>query len=153
MGTRVSLLGKFNGLSLLSMIVLALVIGTVLQARIETRALRGAEQLTNAIGQLTVAPRLTREQLALPLSPQKIAELDRALASVESTDAHFSHVELFASDGRIAYTEDHARIGEPGGSEDFRRALGGTIVSKVERESTTAGGRSTPSSRSTPRCD
>ena len=51
-GTRVSLLGKFNGLSLLSMIVLALVIGTVLQARIETRALRGAEQLTNAIGQL-----------------------------------------------------------------------------------------------------
>ena len=94
MGTHLSLLGKFNALSLLAMVILALVIGTVLHARIEQRALRGAEQLTSAVGQLTVGPRLTREQLARPLSPLKIAELDSALQGVDWTATHFEHVGL-----------------------------------------------------------
>jgi len=45
---------------------------------------------------------LTREQLASPLSPQKIAELDSALNGVDSTAARFEQVKLFAPDGRLA---------------------------------------------------
>jgi diguanylate cyclase (GGDEF)-like protein len=139
MAPRVSLLGKFTGLSLLAMVVLALVIGTVLHARLETRALRNAEQLTGVIGQLTVAPRLTRAELARPLTPTKIAELDRALA-----DTDVLHVKLFAPDGRLAYADRHEMIGELQRTDELRRALAGTIVSDVEREVDDRGERSNP---------
>nr|MBA3820377.1 EAL domain-containing protein [Deltaproteobacteria bacterium] len=77
---------------------------------------------------------MTREQLASPLSPQKIAELDSALNGVDSTAARFEHVKLFAPDGRLAYADERELIGEQGASEDFRRALAGAVVSEVERE-------------------
>ena len=133
MGPRVSLLGKFSALSLLAMLVLALSIGAVLHARMEARALRGAEQLTTMIGQLTIAPRITRAELARPLPPDRHAELDRALAGVSPTGTRLEHVKLFAPDGRLVYADEHERIGELAASDDFRHALGGAIVSEVER--------------------
>jgi len=48
----VSLLGKFCGLSLLATAVLALVVGSTLHQRIETRALRNSE----ATSRLLVRP-------------------------------------------------------------------------------------------------
>ncbi len=126
MGPRVSLLGKFSALSLLAMLVLALSIGTVLHARMETRALRGAEQLTTVIAQLTVAPRITRAELARPLPADLHAELDRALAGVPATGTRIEHVKLFGPDGRIVYADEHERIGELASSDDVRSALGGS---------------------------
>lgn len=61
MGRRVSLLGKFSGLSLLAMVVIGLVMGVVLQNRIEGRALRDAEQLVQVLNSLAVAPNLAPE--------------------------------------------------------------------------------------------
>ena len=52
MAPRVSLLGKFTGLSLLAMVALAFVIGMVLHGRIEARALTNAEQLTGVIAKI-----------------------------------------------------------------------------------------------------
>ena len=144
MGTRLSLLGKFNGLSLLAMITLAFVIGAVLQARIEARALRGAQQLTSVIGQLTVGPQLKSGQLAEPLSAQKIAELDRALEAIEWTGARFDHVHLFAPDGRVVYASNRAHVGEIEASEHLSRALRGTIASNVEHETDDRGGEVEP---------
>jgi diguanylate cyclase (GGDEF)-like protein len=144
MGPRVSLLGKFNGLSLLAMVALALVFGTVLQNRIEARALRSAEQLTGVIGQLSVAPRLTRAQLEGDLPPEKVAELDRALAAVTTSGPSLIHSKVFAPDGRLVYADQHERIGEQGASADFRRALAGTVVSEIERELDDEGERVSP---------
>ena len=133
-GKRVSPLGMFSALSLVAMVTLAFVIGTVLQARLEARALRGAEQLTSVIGQLTVGPQLRSGQLADKLSAQKLAELDRALAAIVWTGARFEHAHLFAPDGRVAYATDRAHIGEREASEHLSRALDGTTASNVERE-------------------
>jgi diguanylate cyclase (GGDEF)-like protein len=130
---RISLLGRFSLLSLLAMLALALAIGTVLHNRIEARELTGAEQLTRVIGQLTVAPRLTRDELAAPLTPERAAELDRALAAVPVDAARLEHVNLFGPDGRIVYSDRRELIGTGGTSDDFRAARAGRVVSDVER--------------------
>jgi hypothetical protein len=142
MTPRLSLLGKFSGLSLVAMLALALIIGTVLQRRIETRALRGAEQLAGVIGHLTVAPLLMRSQLAGTLPPEKIAELDRALAGVSASGVRLRHVKLFAPDGRLVYADEHERIGDQASPADFRSALAGAVVSDVERKRDDSGRRS-----------
>ena len=61
MGQRISLLGKFSGLSLLAMVLLGLTIGFVLQDRIEARALRKAEQLAEVFNRVVVAPNAFKE--------------------------------------------------------------------------------------------
>ena len=60
MPPRLSLLGKFSALSLLAMLALAIAIGTALQERIETRALRDSERLTTVFNSLAVVPNLSR---------------------------------------------------------------------------------------------
>jgi diguanylate cyclase (GGDEF)-like protein len=139
MAPRVSLLGKFTGLSLLAMVALAFVIGTVLHGRIEARALSNAEQLAGVIAKITLAPRLTRAELARPLGDARLAELDQALAG-----AGLQHVKLFAPDGRIAYADDRALIGDREPSADIARALAGAVVSDVERGVDDRGQRSNP---------
>src|SRR5215207_1660059 len=134
MGSRVSLLGKFSGLSLLAMLVLGLVIGTVLHGRIETRALREAERLTQVFSSLAVAPNLTRAQLDEPLSPAARAQLDRALAHVEEARFHLLHAHLFAADGTTVYSDVPERIGDVADGDGFQRARAGDLVSEIERE-------------------
>src|SRR5215204_5654205 len=81
---RPTLLGKFVTLSLLATVVLAVAVASVLHERIEHRALGNAEQLTRVIGELTVAPRLTRQQLRSPLPPETLDALDAAIARVDT---------------------------------------------------------------------
>src|SRR5829696_8029333 len=86
MRPRVSLLGKFSGMSLFAMVLLGLTIGYVLQDRIERRALDGAAQLTEVFNRVTVAPNVTRGDLARPLPPEELRVLDRALAGIGDGD-------------------------------------------------------------------
>ena len=57
------MLGRFSALSLFAMIALGLTIGFVLQARIQARALREAEQLTSVVSGLAIAPDLSSGEL------------------------------------------------------------------------------------------
>ena len=133
MASRLSLLGKFSGLSMLAMLALAITIGTVLHGRIETRALREAERLTEVFGSLAVVPNITPADLERPLSPAKKAQLEAALGRVEDARIHLLHAHLFAADGTTVYSDVSERIGDVVDGEDFKRARAGAVVSDVER--------------------
>ncbi|HZB77875.1 MAG TPA: hypothetical protein VE526_16715, partial [Solirubrobacteraceae bacterium] len=130
---RLSLLGKFVALSLLATVLLAVAVGSVLDERIERRALGNAEQLTRVIGDLTVAPRLSRAQLERPLDPATLHALDAAIARVDTGGGAIREVKLFTPDERIAYADDRSRIGPVRFSDNVWRALDGTVTSNVER--------------------
>ncbi len=134
MGHRFSLLGKFSGLSLLAMVVLGVTVGFVLQDRIEARALRNAEQLTEIFNRVVVAPNLTRADLDGPLPAAQLVMLDRALAGIQGGDVRLDEVNLFAADGTTVYSDDRERIGEVSESNGFATARAGELFSKVERE-------------------
>ena len=133
MGIRLSLLGKFSGLSLIAVVVLAMLIGTVLHARIETRALREAERLTQVFSSLAVAPNITRRDLEKPFSPAEQAEFGEALAQVEHARINLLHAHLFAADGTTVYSDVPERIGDVTDGDEFKRARAGKLVSEVER--------------------
>jgi diguanylate cyclase (GGDEF)-like protein len=134
MAQRFSLLGKFSGLSLLAMVLLAVVIGSVLHARIEARALTKAEELTEVFNRVVVAPNLSRADLAEPLEPEKILVLDRALAGIVDADIRLLHAHLFGANGTTVYSDVRTRIGDVNDGDDFKRARSGELVANVERE-------------------
>ena len=84
MAPRLSLLGKFVVLSLLATVLLAVVVGSALHVRIERRALANAEALTQVIGDLTIAPRLSETQLEADLRAPVLSSLDAAIARVST---------------------------------------------------------------------
>ena len=134
MAPRLSLLAKFSALSLLAVIALAIAIGTVLHGRIETRALRDAERLTQVFTSLAVAPNLKHTDLDAPLTPAKQAELDRALAQIEDARFRLRHAHVFSATGTTVYSDVRSRIGEVVESDGFRSARGGQLFSAIERE-------------------
>jgi diguanylate cyclase (GGDEF)-like protein len=134
MGRQFSLLGRFSALSLIAMVALGFVMGFVLQARIEARALREAEQLTRVSNRLAVASRLTSRDLEGPLEPQQQLALDAALAGIEDERVRLFHAHVFAVDGTTVYSDVRSRIGEVNDGEDFKRARDGALVSEIERE-------------------
>jgi diguanylate cyclase (GGDEF)-like protein len=134
MGRQFSLLGRFSALSLIAMVALGFVMGFVLQARIEARALREAEQLTRVSNRLAVASRLTSRDLEGPLEPQQQLALDAALAGIEDERVRLFHAHVFAADGTTVYSDVRSRIGEVNDGEDFKRARDGALVSEIERE-------------------
>jgi diguanylate cyclase (GGDEF)-like protein len=134
MGQRFSLLGRFSGLSLLAMVLLGLTIGFVLQDRIEARALRHAEELTEVFSRVVVAPNVSRADLDRPLSPETLVVLDRALAGVQDQDTRLLHAHVFGADGTTVYSDDRLRIGKQAAGDEFEAAQAGKLVSEVERE-------------------
>src|SRR5918995_3750690 len=126
---RLSLLGKFVALSLLATVLLAVAVGSVLDERIERRALGNAEQLTRVIGDLTVAPRLSRLQLEGPLRRATLDALDAALARVSTGDGAIRHVKLFTPDGRLVYADDRSAIGPVTLGPSVHRGLEGEVTS------------------------
>jgi len=134
MGGRISLLGKFSGLSLLAMALLALGVGSVLQDRIEARALRSAAELAHAFSSLAVAPNVRRADLGAPLPPEQVVVLDRARAGIQDADLRVLHANVFNTDGTTVYSDDRARVGRRTGGADFERARRGELVAHVEHE-------------------
>jgi diguanylate cyclase (GGDEF)-like protein len=134
MARRVSLLGRFSGLSLVAMVALGLTIGLVLEARIEARALSHAEQLTRVFTSVAVAPQLSSSELDEPIEPTKLLALDDALDEVGDADIRVLHANLFAADGTTFYSDRRTRIGEVEKSDDLERARSGALISEIERE-------------------
>jgi diguanylate cyclase (GGDEF)-like protein len=134
MPPRLSLLGKFSALSLLAMIALALAIGTALQSRIETRALRDSERLTRVFNSLAVVPNVSHSDLDEPLDHAQRARLDAALGRLADARGRLLHAHLFAADGLTVYSDVRSRIGDVVDGDGFKRARAGALVSEVERE-------------------
>ena len=133
---RVSLLGQFSLLSLVLIVALGLVLATVLEDQIERRALANAEQLARVTAQVGVAPRLVARDLTRPMSHLRLAQIDTELQQTGLDDVGLQRVKIFNSSGDLVYSDERKLIGENElSSNKLREALGGGLVSEVQRGS------------------
>ena len=130
---RLSPLSRFSLMSLAVIAALGLAIGITLKRQIEARALARASQLAEVVAELGVRPRLRATDLEAPLSRARIAALDRMLRTfAEQRD--IARLILFDTRGRVAYADDHARIGlDQSDDEEIRAALAGRHTADLEQ--------------------
>jgi diguanylate cyclase (GGDEF)-like protein len=131
---RLSLLGAFSVLSLVLIAAIGVVLGLVLQSRIERRALLHAERLAEVVTRVGVYPHLIPGELhGGSLSADRITELSSLLRGSVIEDARLAHVNLYALDGHVVWSDDPSLVGSDAWTSPmFRRARAGAIVSKVD---------------------
>ena len=127
---RLSPLGKFSLLSLVAVATLSLVIGAVLQARIEEHALRESERMAKLIGEVAIQTKLRPTDLDRPLGYDRLSELDVQLQNRFVDEVGLKRVKLFDARGTIVYSDDPTLIGERPDSEHLRIALGRRMLSQ-----------------------
>ncbi|MEA2134650.1 MAG: hypothetical protein QOC68_2559 [Solirubrobacteraceae bacterium] len=129
-----SLLGQFSLLSLLLIGALGLVLATALEGEIERRALENAEQLAQVTAQVGVAPQLVSRDLTRPMSKLRLSQIDTELRQSGLGSVGLERVKIFNSRAELVYSDDRSLIGTNElHSARVREALGGGLVSKVER--------------------
>jgi diguanylate cyclase (GGDEF)-like protein len=129
-----SLLGQFSLLSLLLIGALGLVLATALEGQIERRALENAEQLAQVTAQVGVAPQLVSRDLTRPMSKLRLSQIDTELRQSGLGSVGLERVKIFNSRAELVYSDDRSLIGTNElHSARVREALGGGLVSKVER--------------------
>ncbi|HEY6779680.1 MAG TPA: EAL domain-containing protein [Thermoleophilaceae bacterium] len=135
---RLSLLGKFTLLSLLSFIGLGLVLGSVLEAQIERRGLDAAETATEVAAQTVASSVLKPYDLRRGISDARMQQLDSELKA-DRGERTVLRAKIFDRRGRVVYSDDRGEIGRVHDREErhtagFRSALAGRVASDVERE-------------------
>ena len=147
---RASLLTRFSALTLLALVVLAVVLGHVLEARIEARALENAEAAATLVARAVVQPTLRPAEVRHGFTRGRLDELDDRLhvdghgftrGRLDELDDRL-HVDGFAAAGidrvnifnakpEIIYSDDRSKIGRSAAASDkIREALRGAVVSK-----------------------
>ena len=130
---RLSLLGRFGLMSLAVLVALGLAIGITLKRQIESRALDRATQLAQVIAEIGVQSRLQPGDLARPLSPARLDQLDDVMRARLARDNQLERVKVFDGHGTIMYSDDRALLGES--EEDDSgvvNALRGSITAELE---------------------
>ncbi len=133
MTPRVSLLGKFCGLSLLATAVPALVVGSTLHQRIEARALRNAEVTSRMFVKMAMAPDLRGSDLTRTLDARDTMALRHSIGDADDEIA-IVHTHVFGPNGLTVFSDVRERIGQVNSGSDFKTALAGRLVSDVERD-------------------
>jgi diguanylate cyclase (GGDEF)-like protein len=108
---RLSLLGRFGVMTLAVLVALGLAIGVTLKRQIESRALDRATQLARVIADVGVQSRLQPQDLTQPLSERRLIQLDQMVREPLARENELERVNVFDASGRLAYSDDHARIG------------------------------------------
>jgi diguanylate cyclase (GGDEF)-like protein len=126
---RLTLLQTFSVLSLVVIAALGATLGTILHARIEHRAVDDTRRLAATVARVGIAGQLQDgEPNSGPLSPQRIAELDRWFKT-----SGLLRGKLYDRGGRIKWSDDHTFIGQNASRrDDVREALEGETASEVE---------------------
>ena len=84
--------------------------------------------------QVGVAPRLVSRDLARPMSPLRLSQLDTELRQSGLGSVGLVRVNIFNSHGTLVYSDDRKLIGKSElESDNLREALGGGLASEVER--------------------
>src|SRR4051794_34110478 len=109
---RLSLLGRFGLMSLAVLVALGLAIGITLKRQIESRALDRATQLAQVVAEIGVQSRLQPGDLARPLSPARLNQLDDVMEARLARDNQVERVKVFDRHGTIMYSDDRALLGE-----------------------------------------
>lgn len=106
----------------LAALLVLILAGYVVGARLaERQALADASRLTQLIGETVVGPRLTG--LLADGDPAAIAELDRIFVNRLVEDTSIVRVKVWAPDGRVLYSDEHAEIGREFRLSETQRAL------------------------------
>ena len=109
---RPSLLTKFSVLSLLVIVALGFGVGSVLQERIERRALLEATKLAEAITKLGVQPILLPGDLAAGQNEAHLDALDEQLKLRDFDTLGIRRLKVFNADGVIVYSDERSIVGE-----------------------------------------
>ena len=137
-GPRLSLLQTFSVLSFVVIAALGVTLGMLLHARVAHRALDDTKRLAVTVARVGVAGQLRDgEPNAGPLSPRRIAELDKWFET-----SGLLRGKLYDRDGRIKWSDDHAFIGEDASKhDDVREALGGEVHADMEDDAEELGAK------------
>jgi len=129
---RFSLTGKFAVLSFVVIAATGVLVGVVLQDRIQHRALLQAERLAVGVARVGLQGQLRPADLesAMPLPQAKLSELDRLLVS----GGTLKRVKIYDTRGRVVYSDERSFIGHDGSrSAKVRAALAGRTKAGLER--------------------
>ena len=131
--SRLSLLGQFGLLSAVAILGLGLALGLALNHVIEQRALATASGEAEVVARLGVQPLLTPTDMGRGFGPERIAELDQALAGNGLVGTQVARINIWSRDHRILYSSDHNLIGHSfPTSDELEDALSGKVASDLE---------------------
>src|SRR5687767_3382651 len=129
---RPSLLTKFSVLSLLVFVALGIGVGSMLQDRIERRALLESTKLAETMTTLGMQPILLPGDLAAGQGDDHLASLDEQLKLRDLDTLGILRLKVFNTDGVIVYSDERSIVGEMhADSPGVRRALAGEVGSKL----------------------
>jgi diguanylate cyclase (GGDEF)-like protein len=130
---RLSLLSRFSILSLLVIAAIGVVIGTMLQQRIERRGLLEAERTAEVLATVGIQPHLEPGSLRAPFNPAQLDAIDARLQAASFKELGISRVKLFNAQGTIVYSDDREIVGEAHpDSHGVLDAMRGLTTSEVE---------------------
>ena len=130
---RPSLLTKFSLLSLLVIAALGLGVGSVLQQRIERRALVDATRLAEAMTRVGLQPILNLGDLEPYPTLARLDALDEELRIHGFDEVGITRLKLFNTEGSIVYSDERSIVGESHpGSPGVQRALAGRVERHVK---------------------
>jgi len=130
---RPSLLTKFSALSLLVILLLGLVVGSMLQQRIERRALLEASKLAETIATLGLQPILLAGDMKPGQDEAHLDALDEQLKLRDLDRLGIRRLKVFNADSVIVYSDERSIVGEshpesPGVRDALRGRVGRHVV-------------------------
>ena len=129
---RPSLLTKFSVLSLLVIVALGIGVGSMLQERIERRALLEATKLGETMTLLGMQPILLPGDLAAGQNEAHVDALDEQLKLRDLDTLGILRLKVFNADGVIVYSDERGIVGEAHPeSPGVRRALTGKVEGRL----------------------
>jgi diguanylate cyclase (GGDEF)-like protein len=131
---RRSPVALFSAVSLVSITVLTVVLGYMLQGRIADRALESAAATSGVIGELAVRRYVTPRELRTKLSKASVAELDEHLQSRELRAIGIQKVKVFDTRRALVYSNDGTGVGDVAPPKSsVGRALAGQHIKSISR--------------------
>jgi diguanylate cyclase (GGDEF)-like protein len=129
---RFSLLGRFSAMGIVVVAALGLVLGVALKRQIERRALERARDLATVMAQAGGTARLQPGDLDQVLPSDRVSGLNATVDALRGEGVR--RLRIYNRNGLIAYSDEAGEAGEGDApSAKLRRALGGEVVSDLER--------------------
>jgi signal transduction histidine kinase len=115
---RSSLVARFTVVSLVLILGVGLLAAQVVAAQLRSTALTQEAQAVADAAYMRIEGLLRAEDLQRPLTPQRMAEIDRMVKD-RSMGAGTVGVSLWRGDGVVAYSTDPSSVGRSGKSDDM----------------------------------
>jgi signal transduction histidine kinase len=129
---RSSLVARFTVVSLLLILGVGLLAAQVVAAQLRSTALTQEAQTVAEAAHTRIQDLLRAEDLQRPLTPQRMAEIDRLVKDrVMGADTATVGASLWRGDGVVAYSTDPSSVGRSGKADDH---LALALVGELSKE-------------------